>query len=209
MLTALAVRACGRLPRSVRTPALLCRPVIVVPTGLDKHLRNHIVRALCSTPADQASEFKSSASNVAAIDNPYQRDLPWLGAYFTLREDDPAAVANREKRKSRKGNTRGRFIVATLEKGEIAKLKAERPFLNTDFQQGDILEVEHRPSLSDPPERAVGLCIARHSRGLGTSFRLLCKPDDLPVEYQFMLYSPLLLGITLRTRPAKRSQRSL
>ena len=68
---------------------------------------------------------------------------------------------------------------------------------------GDTLQVEHRPSLSEKVERSVGLCIGRHRRGLGSSFRLLCKPDGVAVEYQFFLYSPLLTSIEVRAKPSE------
>ena len=70
------------------------------------------------------------------------------------------------------------------------------------------LQVEHRPSLSEKVERSVGLCIGRHRRGLGSSFRLLCKPDGVAVEYQFFLYSPLLTSIEVRAKPRKRYRKS-
>ena len=76
------------------------------------------------------------------------------------------------------------------------------------FRVGDTLQVEHRPSLSEKVERSVGLCIGRHRRGLGSSFRLLCKPDGVAVEYQFFLYSPLLTSIEVRAKPRKRYRKS-
>ena len=107
---------------------------------------------------------------------------PWMGAWYTLREGDPVAMANREKLKGRRPPTRGRFIVQELDRRRRAKEHAAEPWRAGHFRVGDTLQVEHRPSLSEKVERSVGLCIGRHRRGLGSSFRLLCKPDGVAVE---------------------------
>jgi len=139
--------------------------------------------------------------------SPFAKPGPWLGAYYTLRENDPVAMKNREQKKDKAAPTRGRFIVAEMGRREIAAAQAIDPWRDSArFQRGDILEVEYRPQ--DAPEaeiteRVVGLCIAVHRRGIGSSFRLLCKPDDVPVEYQFQLFAPTLRSIELRQRPTK------
>lgn len=113
-------------------------------------------------------------------------------------------MRNRAKLRGRRAPTRGRFIVSALEEADVAARVSAEPWRAGHFQTGDIVEVEHRASLSDPPERAVGMVLGRHRRGVAASFRLLCKPDDMPLEYQFMLHSPLLLSITVRSEPRKR-----
>ena len=104
---------------------------------------------------------------------------------YTLREGDPVAMANREKLKGRRLPTRGRFIVQSSTGGG-ARRSTRRSRGAGHFRVGDTLQVEHRLSL-EKVERSVGLCIGRHRRGLGSSFRLLCKPDGVAVEYQFFL----------------------
>jgi len=98
----------------------------------------------------------------------------------------------------KKEPTRGRFIVSALEKIEMEKMHEAAPWRAGQFKPGDILQVDHRPTATDATENTVGIMIGMHRRGLGTSFRLLCNPDNTPVEYQFQLYSPLLLNVTVR-----------
>jgi len=136
--------------------------------------------------------------------SPYAVPMPWLGAYYSLRADDPAAVRKRDKLAGRKSPSRGRFIVDTLNKQEVARLQASEPWRKGEFKTGDYLEVRHRPSMSEPVEQYVGLVLGRHNKGLGSSFRLLTKPDGLPVEYQFFLHSPLLAGINVVGRTHKK-----
>ena len=158
-----------------------------------------LVRGLCGAPPAPAP--------VAAA-HPYRVPQPWLGAYYTLREDDPRAIANREKLKGRRAPSRCRFIMGALEKLQTtAAIEAEpwRGHVRTgkSFRVGETLEVTHRPSPSEAEERVVGMCIARHNRGLGSSFRLLCKVDTVAVEYQFMLFSPLLTDISVVAKGKK------
>ena len=158
------------------------------------------------------SALRACSSLVKPIDpteiHPYRVVQPWMGAWYTLREGDPVAMANREKLKGRRPPTRGRFIVQELDRRRRAKEHAAEPWRAGHFRVGDTLQVEHRPSLSEKVERPVGLCIGRHRRGLGSSFRLLCKPDGVAVEYQFFLYSPLLTSIEVRAKPRKRYRKS-
>ena len=126
------------------------------------------------------------------------RPNSWMGAYYKLREDDPAAMRNRDRLMQKKEPTRGRFIVSALERIECDKLQASQPWRAGDFKPGDYLQVDHRPSMTDPQESIVGVMIGLHRRGLGSSFRLLCYPDSTPVEYQFQLYSPLVVNVTVR-----------
>eukprot|EP00967_Tisochrysis_lutea_P062403 scaffold80094_cov34-Tisochrysis_lutea.AAC.1 len=144
--------------------------------------------------------------------NPYAKPSPWLGAYYTLREGDPASMRNREKRMDKAAPKRSRFIVAEIERREVAAMQQREPWRDfKNFDRGDILEVEYRPqdaASSEVTERVVGLCIAIHRKALGSSFRLLCKPDETPVEYQFQLFSPTVLGIEVRAKPKKRPRLS-
>jgi len=126
------------------------------------------------------------------------RPNSWLGAYFKLREDDPAAVRNRERLMGRRSPTRGRFIVGALERAERDKLESQEPWRTTEYKPGDYLQVEHRPTVGASTDTIVGVMIGMHRRGLGSSFRLLCHVDGVPVEYQFMLYSPLLVNVLVR-----------
>uniref|UniRef100_A0A7S2ITW8 Ribosomal protein L19 n=1 Tax=Haptolina brevifila TaxID=156173 RepID=A0A7S2ITW8_9EUKA len=122
----------------------------------------------------------------------------WMGSYYKLRENDPAAMRNREKLKSRRTPTVGRFIVNALERIERDKMEAQEPWRMTTYKPGDYLQVEHRPAVGETPDTIVGVMIGMYRRGLGSSFRLLCNLDNSPVEYQFMLYSPLLVNISVR-----------
>lgn len=122
----------------------------------------------------------------------------WLGAYYTLREGDEVTERKRERLCGKRDATRGRFIVSTLDKAEIERIQAEAPWRVWSFKTGDFLEVEHRASRSDNVQTCVGLVIARHKRGLGSSFNLLCNVDGVPLEYKFKLYSPLLLSLKVR-----------
>ncbi|EOD27449.1 hypothetical protein EMIHUDRAFT_235791 [Emiliania huxleyi CCMP1516] len=119
---------------------------------------------------------------------------------------------NRERRRGKAAPKRGRFITQEVERREVARRNVAEPWRDMKgFDRGDILEVEHRPAdvgSDGPTERVVGVCIAKHHRALGSSFRLLCKPDDLPVEYQFAAYSPLLVSVDVRSRPRKRPRLS-
>lgn len=122
----------------------------------------------------------------------------WLGAYYKLRESDAAAMRNRDRLMEKKEPTRARFIVGALERIECETLQAAEPWRAGTFKPGDFLQVEHKPSATDPVDTIVGVMLGMHRRGLGTSFRLLCNPDNSPVEYQFQLYSPLLVNVTVR-----------
>jgi len=128
----------------------------------------------------------------------YAVPTPWLGAYYTLREGDETAIKKRERLCGRRSPSRGRFIVNTLDRTEVARIEAEEPWRKGLFKTADFVEVEHRASLSDPVERVVGLVIGRSRKGLGSSFNLLCELDGVAVEYKFMLYSPLLLSLDVR-----------
>ena len=137
--------------------------------------------------------------------SPLVKPTPWLGAYYSIREDQPAAVKNRQLLRGKARPKRARFIVQTLDKREVDRLNEAEPWRSLDsFDRGDILEVEHLPAGAESPERIVGLCIAQHRKGLHSSFRLLCKPDGFAVEYQFQNYSPALSNILLRQQPRKR-----
>jgi len=136
--------------------------------------------------------------------SPYAVPTPWLGAYYSLRDGDPAAEKKRDKLVGRRAPTRGRFIVGTVDQQEIVEKEGADPWRKGLFQTGDFLQVRHRPTMSDPVEQCVGVVLGRHRKGLGSSFRLLCKPDELAVEYQFMLYSPLLVDIKKLGKIAKK-----
>jgi len=160
--------------------------------------------ALCTAIRPPPALSRAAPAPEVVREHPYARPMPWLGAWYTLREGDPVAMRNRAMLKQRKGNSRGRFICQELGRRAVAKSVEQDPWRQGLFDRGDILEVQYRPSTSEPPERVVGLCIAKHKRHWASSFRLLCKPDNLPVEYQFQLHSPLLVGIEVRSKPKKR-----
>lgn len=125
-----------------------------------------------------------------------------MGAYYTLREHDDAAMLNRSKLRGKKPISRGRFIVKALNDLEIQKMKERDPWRQA-FRVGDFLEVEYRASAKDNPERVVGICIARHNRGIAASFRLLTKESEVPIEYHWPIYSPLISAIEVRSRLKK------
>ena len=122
----------------------------------------------------------------------------WLGAYYKLREGDPAAMRNRDRLMQKAEPKRGRFIVGALERMEMQKLQAAQPWRAGNFKPGDYLQVEHKATATDAAETIVGVMIGMHRRGLGSSFRLLCNPDNSPVEYLFQIYSPLIVNVTVR-----------
>lgn len=154
----------------------------------------------------------TSSSSTPLQAHPYRVPQPWLGAYYTLREEGPMkcerALANREKLKGKNAPARGRFIVSVLEKLQIDEMVAKDPWRGSaktqeGLKSGQTLEVWWKPAVDQPEERVVGYCIARHNRGLGTSFRLLCKIDNCPIEYQFQLFSPLLVNVIKRAERRK------
>ena len=158
---------------------------------------------------------RSFASEAPLRVHPYAAPQSWLGAYYTLRQEGPLkcerAIANREKRKGKNAPARGRFIVSAIEKLQIDELVKKEPWRGPaksehGIQSGETLEVWFKPAIDQPEERVVGYCIARHNRGLGSSFRLLCKIDQCPIEYQFQLFSPLLLNVIVRA-PRRKTQR--
>ena len=54
--------------------------------------------------------------------------ISWLGAYYSLRRDDPVARRNQERLKGRKAITRGRFIVDQLEQRQVDRLTEAEPW---------------------------------------------------------------------------------
>lgn len=160
-------------------------------------------RAFCTKPLAAAG-----APLANPLANPFAKPSPWLGAYYSLREHDPAAMANREKRMDKAAPKRGRFIVAEMERREVEAIQQREPWRNFQrFDRGDIVEIEYRPqdaASTEVTERVVGMVIAIHRKALGSSFRLLCRPDELPVEYQFQLFSPTLLSIEVRSKPKQK-----
>lgn len=142
--------------------------------------------------------------------HPFAVAQPWLGAYYSLREGDVAAMKNRDRRMDKAPQKRAAFMTAEIERREMAAAIEREPWRNlSNFDRGNIYEVEYRPmdgkvGSPDVTERVVGLCLGVHRRAFGASFRLLCKPDDCPTEYQFQIFSPTLLNVTLRQTPKKR-----
>ena len=185
--------------RLAARPLVAARPLARSGTGGgDRGLAPLLARGLCGAPPTPA----------AAAAHPYRVPQPWLGAYYTLREDDPRAMANREKLRGRRAPARCRFIMGAIEKQQTSAAIEAEPWrgharTGKSFRVGETLEVTHRPSPQEAEERVVGMCIARHNRGLGSSFRLLCKVDNVAVEYQFMLFSPLLTDISVVAKAKK------
>mmetsp|Transcript_49402 Transcript_49402/g.122766 ORF Transcript_49402/g.122766 Transcript_49402/m.122766 type:complete len:226 (-) Transcript_49402:198-875(-) len=142
-----------------------------------------------------------------SVGHKYMAPSKWLGAYYTLREDNEVARRKRDRLCDKKSNVRGRYIMRTLDEMQIKQIQAAEPWRDWHFKQGHYIEVEHRASLSDPIHRVAGLVIGRHNQGMATSFRLLCDVEGVSVEYKFKLYSPLLLSITVRNRLDKRPKK--
>ena len=129
----------------------------------------------------------------------FARPNSWLGAYYSLREGDAAAMRNRERLKDKKAPSRARFILNTLDRHERDRLELAEPWRAPGaYTPGDYVQVNFRGAAGDAPETIVGMVIGIHRRSMGSSIRLLCNPDATPVEYQFQLYSPLLDGIAVR-----------
>jgi len=164
-------------------------------------------RLSTTTPRTAASRGPNLQWTRPAPLHALDRPQPWMGAYYTLRESDPTALRNREKLQQRARPVRGRFICQTLDKRQREEIEAREPWRAADFTRGDVLEVQYKPSVSEEVNAAIGLCIGRIHKGLGSSFRLLCRPDGVAVEYQFKLYSPLLQNIVLRSRPKRTPRR--
>lgn len=120
--------------------------------------------------------------------NPWARPAPWLGAYYQLRQGDPAAMHNRERRRGKAAPKRGRFITQEVERREVARRNVDEPWRDMKgFDRGDILEVEHRPAdvgSDGPTERVVGVCIAKVRRrsapSLSRTARTLTRPLPPP-----------------------------
>lgn len=135
----------------------------------------------------------------------------WLGAYYRLRDDDPAAVANRARLMGKRTPRRGSFIVSAMEDNERKRLEAAQPWREMHrWRPGTYLEVDHTPRVGDALERVVGILLGIKRKGLGSSFRLLCHTDGTSVEYQFQTFSPLVRSQLLprrahtHTRPVAR-----
>lgn len=143
---------------------------------------------------------------VPSYHHQYAVPSPWLGAYYSLRKDNEAAQRKVERLCGRRAPSRGIFIVQTLERQQMRRIMDKEPWRRGQFRGGDFLEVEHRPSMSEPPERIVGLVLAKHKKGLATSFYLLCHIDGVPVEYKFKLFSPLLLSVEVRGKFKKQNR---
>jgi len=168
-------------------------------------------RLLCSASEAAPSAPPAAAAPLAAplaepaAPHPFARPEQFMGAWYTLRgEDDEVMQRNRARKKQRRPQIASKFIMRMLDRREVDAFVRAEPWRAGLFKVGDTLEVEAKPSLNERPERFVGLCIARHNRGVGASFRLLAKPDNLPVEYLFFLHNPLLCSIEVRATPAKR-----
>ena len=129
-----------------------------------------------------------------------------MGAYYSLREDDPSAIRNRTKLKGKREPIRGRFIIDVLERNERDKMEATDPWRKADFDPGDFIQVEQRPTSEDPADVFVGVVIGIHRRGLGTKVRLLCKFDNMPIEYLIPVYSPLVTNMFVRKKSEWRNR---
>jgi hypothetical protein len=121
-------------------------------------------------PATQLSQVRSlcAASGVPRLaeQHPFARPQPWMGAWYSLRgEDDQVMQKNRELKKGRRAPTRAKHIMHLLGRSAVRASEEAAPWRTGLFSVGDTIEVEHRPSMSDKPERVVGLCIARYRRG--------------------------------------------
>jgi large subunit ribosomal protein L19 len=127
------------------------------------------------------------------------RPSSWLGAYYKLREGDPAAEANQARLKGRRSPSRAAFIVDAVERIERDGLEARQPWRDPKrYTAGDYVQVEHRAAVGEPTDTVVGIVVGVHKKGLGSSFRLLSYIDQTPIEYQFQLYSPLLADVIVR-----------
>lgn len=159
-----------------------------------------LLRRALSTVPTRSTGLLSGGS----LRHPFAVAQPWLGAYYSLREGDVAAMKNRDRRMDKAPQKRAAFMTAEIERREMAAAIEREPWRNlSNFDRGNIYEVEYRPmdgkvGSPDVTERVVGLCLGVHRRAFGASFRLLCKPDDCPTEYQFQIFSPTLLNVTLR-----------
>ena len=134
------------------------------------------------------------------------------------------ARANRARLKGKKPKSRGEFITQTLDMLERQRIQAERTedahWLGANghtktFIPGDILRVTFQPTKSEPEQKFVGICIAKHRKGLATSFRVVGKVGQsarkqTQIEYQFMHFSPLLkdVQVLVKQRDTGRLRRS-
>lgn len=90
----------------------------------------------------------------------------------------------------------------------LEEMAQRRPEGVPEFHAGSILRVTYRNSASDRrPRSFVGLCVAKSSRMLGSSFTLRNVVEGTPVEVRFDTYAPWLENIEVlnlaRRRRAK------
>jgi len=91
-------------------------------------------------------------------------------------------------------------IIETLEKEQIARLTAERPV--PVFGPGDTLKVNFKVVEGDRErvQAFEGVCIARASRGVNSSFTVRKISYGEGVERVFPLYSPRIVSIDVMRR---------
>jgi large subunit ribosomal protein L19 len=91
-------------------------------------------------------------------------------------------------------------IIETLEQEQIARLTAERPV--PEFGPGDTLKVNFKVVEGDRErvQAFEGVCIARASRGVNSSFTVRKISYGEGVERVFPLYSPRIVSIDVMRR---------
>ncbi|MGE0747391.1 MAG: 50S ribosomal protein L19 [Rhodospirillales bacterium] len=91
-------------------------------------------------------------------------------------------------------------IIETLEKEQIARLTAARPV--PEFGPGDTLKVNFKVVEGDRErvQAFEGVCIARASRGVNSSFTVRKISYGEGVERVFPLYSPRIVSIDVMRR---------
>ena len=127
-------------------------------------LRTALLRA--RPIAAQARSLCAASGARFGEQHPFARPQPWMGAWYSLRgEEDAVMQKNRELKKGRRAPTRAKHIMHMLSRQSVRASEAAEPWRAGLFNVGDTLEIEHRPSVSERPERVVGMCIARYKRG--------------------------------------------
>jgi len=136
---------------------------------------------------------KTDWKNFAPITSP-------LDFTFLEKEYSPNFEEKVAKRKNlwyhRKAHKRANTIIKHLNKEGVASLTKKTKI--PEFTGGDALEVRFKGNLKDERENIFrGVCLGRKNAGLSSSFKIIGVVNEVPVEYSFPLYSPLISRIRL------------
>jgi len=96
----------------------------------------------------------------------------------------------------RKAHKRANHLIHHLNK-ELSQERRQH-FEVPDFKGGDALEIHFQGNMASGRDNIFrGVCLARRNAGISSSFKIIGVVDEVPVEYHFPLYSPLISKIRL------------